>query len=279
MTRFLRWPLILVVIGVAVSLGLPARADSAARLSTGSAAASATADSADGAGAPAGRSDLLTDAATSAQSVGRAHPDVFGGLWIDRARGVVQVALTSHRRGLYPAFAGGYDAWLFRFPLVRRSWAELTALRDVVRARMPSLRASGVDLRAFYAKASINKVVLEVVRPTPDQITQLGQLLGADAILIRPVPDLPGMRGADRLNDTAPWNGGDFITSRYEVTCTSARRGIGRPTGASSSSPVDIAGRPVATSTTSATTPTSPGDGRGSARPRTTTTRPTVVWT
>jgi hypothetical protein len=184
-----------------------------------------------GAGAPAGRSDLLTDAATSAQSVGRAHPDVFGGLWIDRARGVVQVALTSHRPGLYPAFAGGYDARLFRFPLVRRSWAELTALRDVVRARMPSLRASGVDLRAFYAKASINKVVLEVVRPTPDQITQLGQLLGADAILIRSVPDLPGMRGADRLNDTAPWNGGDFITSRYEGTCTSGPPGYRQTDG------------------------------------------------
>jgi hypothetical protein len=146
-------------------------------------------------------------------------------VWIDRQAGVVNVALTAPAPLVEPIFIGSFDPALFRFPIVALSWLDLTTLRDAVLERAAGLRADGIDLRAFFPKASLNKVVLEVVAPTQEEVTRLQGLFGADRIVVHAVENLPGLRGSDRLHDAPAWNGGDFITSRYEGTCTSGPPG------------------------------------------------------
>jgi hypothetical protein len=215
MTRGRRWCAVAALIGCCAGLVVAARADAAKSASQqGDVLTAATTLTVPGA-------DLLTDAASFALGIGQLYPALFGGVWIDRERGLVNVALTAAAPLLEPIFIGPFDAALFRFPQVQRSWVTLTGLRDLVLAQEIDLRGGGIDLRAFYPKASLNKVVLEVVDPTDGEIARIHQAFGADAVTVVAVADLPGMPGADRLTDSPAWNGGDFITSRYEGTCTS----------------------------------------------------------
>jgi len=213
------------LVGCCVGLAVVARADATDLGGTRSAAPAAAAPAATALAATAvtveDGVDLLTDAASFALGVGPLYPALFGGVWIDRQQGLVNVALTAPAPHLEPIFTGAFNPALFRFPIVERSWVALRGLRDTVLGQQEGLRGSGIDLRAFYPKASANKVVLEVVAPTEDEITRIQQLFGADAVTVLPVDDLPGMAASDRLSDSPAWNGGDFITSRYEGTCTS----------------------------------------------------------
>lgn len=109
---------------------------------------------------PAARieSSSLDTTATRAVGAGDRRPATYGGTWIDRDEGVVNVAVTGSDAAL-AAVAGSSE--IVRLVRVRHSWVELGALRDRVLRDAPALRKAGIDLRAMYPKASTNRVVLE----------------------------------------------------------------------------------------------------------------------
>jgi len=153
----------------------------------------------------------------------------FGGAWVDRASGVVDIAVTS-AAAERATFIGSEDPALFRFRQVKRSWAELGALRDRIARAVPTLRAAGVDVSAVYPQASTNDVVVEVRKPTDEAESLLRKQFGA-AVSVASAVDTDVEPATDRLNDVAPWNGGDFITSRYESTCTAGPPGYRQADG------------------------------------------------
>jgi hypothetical protein len=182
------------------------------------------------AAAPADRSALLDTAAGESVTAGGRQPDTYGGTWVDRTNGVVNVGVTSPAADR-AALAGSTAPDLVRLVPVVRTWAELGAVRDRVLRDASGLRAAGIDLRAFYPKASTNRVVLEVDGLTAAQASLLSRRYGAAAVTVTPVTDKEVTLAYDRLNDNSPWNGGDFITSRYEGTCTSGPPGYRQADG------------------------------------------------
>src|SRR5262249_2283082 len=87
-------------------------------------------------------------------------------------------------------------------------------------ADAPSIRSQGTDLRVWGQNVRTGHELLQVVGLTSAESAYLQQRYGSNIDVV----DLPSSQAPvplDRENDTAPWNGGDFITHNSTGDCSS----------------------------------------------------------
>lgn len=93
------------------------------------------------------------------------------------------------------------------------------ALHKTVIADSQAIRASGVDLVGWGPVTQTGEEQLRVVNPTASQIASLQQKFGPHIEIVNVSASSEPIT-TDRQNDSAPWNGGDFI-SNGSSDCTS----------------------------------------------------------
>jgi hypothetical protein len=134
----------------------------------------------------------------------------FAGIRLAEDHGAVEVYVTGrdpHLEASARAAAGDVPV---RFTVVRHSYASLKALAARVDADVRWFEAQGVRVTHFGVKDSQNSVVVGVEDLTPAKA----------AVVARrypnlPVTTMPGHMAVDassRLDDSAPWNGGDLMS-------------------------------------------------------------------
>jgi hypothetical protein len=156
------------------------------------------------------------------QKVGAADAGTYGGAYLSPSDGKVHVGLTDLSESARRRYAGR-DSSNLAFHAVDNSWHALTQVQARVAADWSRLRSEGIALEATFPDARASRLKIEVRGLTRRQARLLTTRYGAKLVKPILVPgSVAGRRGADsRINDSAPWNGGDFITSLYEGTCTS----------------------------------------------------------
>jgi hypothetical protein len=127
---------------------------------------------------------------------GAAHPDTFGGLWIDRdAGGALVLAFTDdpapHRDAIADQLPSADAAASIEIVQVRYTEAKLNALQVSLQPLFDEtgLVASGVSV-------DTNRVTVELLDPTPELVARIAGLIPADAVcaeitLTPPRPDGP----------------------------------------------------------------------------------------
>lgn len=105
-----------------------------------------------------------------------------------------------------------------RYQKVPHDWTELERVSERVTADLAELEAEGLSLVRWGPDATTGRLDIAIEREDASGAAKLRARYGNDIhVLVEPRPT----RRASRLNDVAPWNGGDAISSDgAEDDCT-----------------------------------------------------------
>ncbi|HEV2889552.1 MAG TPA: trypsin-like serine protease [Frankiaceae bacterium] len=174
-------------------------------VTTSAAATTRSAAAADDVRALTAADEHVSDTALAVEN----HP-AFGGIRLTPDHSTIEVYVTRHDARLEAAArAAAKDAPL-RFTLVKHSYTTLKALQRRIVGDRHSLRARGVQVVAVGVKDSQNSVFVRV-----DKLTSAKAAAVRSTYRGLPVTVQDGVAttaAASRLDDAAPWNGGDFIS-------------------------------------------------------------------
>jgi hypothetical protein len=161
-------------------------------------------------------------------------PNVYGGLRLQRSAHDVQVFFTaldsdtqSTLQKLAQTFVATHpltvpqDAQVL-FASTPTSEAEQQKLNDSITADVGSgyWKSRNIQVVGSGPDTSTGTVTVRVVNPSPDQTAEVLARYGANARVEPVTQEEAVIKTVDRYNDTAPWNGGDFITDK-SGDCTS----------------------------------------------------------
>jgi hypothetical protein len=130
----------------------------------------------------------------------------------------VQVFTTDTSEAFRRSLIGTDPASGIVFRAVTHNAAELDALQDRIRADEPALRAHGVHLVSVFPAPEIDGLKVTVEHLTPAVRTALQSRYHGIASIVE---GRPMVSYASRLNDAAPWNGGDVLSMDNGGDCTS----------------------------------------------------------
>lgn len=151
--------------------------------------------------------------------------DVFGGVFLTNEASHIDVYVTGRTDGVASKLASALGLPLGELSVLTTptTEAQQNALNAFVSQEYVTLRDTGIDLVAWRPDVRTGHEQIELVDATDSERQALAKEFGpnVDVVSIRPEerPEL-----LDRQNDTAPWNGGDFIHSTgngYATDCTS----------------------------------------------------------
>lgn len=173
----------------------------------------------------------LASAATSlAQTARQAQPDTFAGVRIDMATDRViltltappapalAVAVASTSSTLSAGTAAASTGEGVTTDLVSYSAAQISAAQTTVEAAEPSLAAAGAQVVAVGPDVINDALHVALVNPSAAEEARVSALVSVP-ITFETDAQMPTV-AATRLNDTAGYNGGDFIDDGAEG-CTS----------------------------------------------------------
>lgn len=114
---------------------------------------------------------------------------------------------------------GSNSPALFTFRPAQRTWSRLGQLRDRITHDLATLRGQGVDPTAWGPDVDLNTVTASVGTnaSAAQQVFDASYGLGAVYVVVGDGAIRPA---ASRLNDSAPWNGGDYIADDGQTDCS-----------------------------------------------------------
>lgn len=156
-----------------------------------------------------------------------AYPDLFGDIEIINNHSQIAVYLKSSTPAIRAAFQALAPAGMLVFRPTPRSHRDLDAIHQGMQSRWASLRSQGINLVEFGPNAGLGKEDVGIENLTAAQAHVLEGMFGQGALNIYNVSAAEvKSRQLDttRIDDTAPYNGGDAIehvTSTSKSGCTS----------------------------------------------------------
>jgi V8-like Glu-specific endopeptidase len=163
-------------------------------------------------------------------NLGQAYPSAFGGLAVINNGTQIAVYLTTPTAAIKGAFQAVAPAGSVVFRSTPRSARALAALTQTLENQWSTLRAHGINLVDFGPNILIGKVDIGIENLTDAQRKFMNGRFGAGALNIYNVtPAEVAARHADttRIDDTAPYNGGDAIEHETSTTKSGCTSGFG----------------------------------------------------
>ncbi|OFE15673.1 hypothetical protein BA895_21785 [Humibacillus sp. DSM 29435] len=150
-----------------------------------------------------------------------AHGSLFGGAQASEDGAIIEVFLTRDDPAVEADLraAAKLSPTQIRFRTGATTVAQQDALHNRVTTAAPSLRKAGYRLDSWILNFATRREVITLTDGTPAQVAKLRRQFGPE-VDVKAKPDSPARVTADRFSDTAPWNGGDFISDTVS-TCTS----------------------------------------------------------
>jgi len=128
-----------------------------------------------------------------------------------RLRGAVAAVQKSQKPTTHNA-----QPWTVKYVSEKHSTADLQQIESQIPTREPFATAVKSSLSSFGLDPSVNKVRVGVISITPEIQAAAKATYGNDVVL----EQTPRMEKQDRINDSAPYLGGDRITADNYVSCT-----------------------------------------------------------
>ncbi len=173
---------------------------------------------------PLGAENPAVDPAPPAQERGQSQfPDLYGGLEVTNDGSRVVVYLTQLNPQVESAIRGSAPASEFTFVRTPHPAGWYDSLTQQISDDDDALKASGVQLIEWGdADLASGRLIVQVLDLTPAKASLLEARYGAGNLLLENGAGLPIVTiGPPRANDSAPWNGGDFITDALSFDCSS----------------------------------------------------------
>lgn len=156
------------------------------------------------------------------------YSNVFGGTVLSDNGTHITVFLTSLSSEVESAFSNLAPAGAVSFATTRHSESSLMSVHTRVTAEVTALQADGIDVVSWFP--GVNGDGMEhigVVGLTPSQLATLDRAFGADNIVVSNVPENEVPTATiGRNSDSAPWNGGDAVSSSGSESVCSTGVGI-----------------------------------------------------
>ncbi|QQE79552.1 S1 family peptidase [Alicyclobacillus sp. SO9] len=171
---------------------------------------------------PKGGHDALDVSVYKSGDIGKTQfPNLYGGVVLTNNGKHINVYLTKLSKNAEKAIRHGAKSKLFTFIKTPHSKKQLLQIHHTVSQNAKTLFSKGIHLVSNGPDIKTGKEEINVANLTPSQKKYILKKFGKSNVEVNSVgtSSIPHLT-ASRSSDSAPWNGGDFITDDSTGDCT-----------------------------------------------------------